>query len=90
MAWEELEDSLGYWFARQRARAGGWKLLFLLALAGLVALNVFILPEHPHFELDRHPGFWAAFGLGVTVIMTVLLKKIIAHVIGRREDYYDH
>ncbi|AGW12182.1 hypothetical protein [Megalodesulfovibrio gigas] len=89
MAWDELQNSLGSWFARQRNNAAAWRLAFFVALGAMVVMNLFLRPAHPHFGVDALPGFWAVFALGTAVIMALVLKKIVAKLIGRREDYYD-
>lgn len=45
--------------------------------------------DHPHFVFDAYPGFWAAFGIGVAIIMTLVLKKFVFLLIGKSEDYYE-
>ncbi|GAB7079913.1 hypothetical protein [Megalodesulfovibrio paquesii] len=89
MAWDEMQNSLGSWFARQRAKAAAWKLAFFVALGVMVAANFFLRPAHPHFGYDAWPGFWAIFALVTAVLMALVLKKFVAKLIGRREDYYD-
>lgn len=89
MAWDEMQNSLGSWFARQRTKAALWKRAFFVALGVLVAGSFVLKPAHPHFGYDSLPGFWAVFGLGVAVIMALVLKQFVAKCIGRREDYYD-
>ncbi len=37
--------------------------LFLVLLALLLALSLFIRPAHPHFEAEALFGFWPLFGL---------------------------
>ena len=65
-----------------------WRMLFFAVLAILVVLN-FVVPNlHPHFVVDKYPGFWPVFGLVVGVIMIFLVKKIIQPLIKRPEDYY--
>ncbi|MFW5734467.1 MAG: hypothetical protein ACOCWR_05355 [Oceanidesulfovibrio sp.] len=44
--------------------------------------------DAPHFVLDIWPGFWPAFSLLAAVGMILVLKKIVAKVLGRREDFY--
>ncbi|PIP37069.1 MAG: hypothetical protein COX19_17575 [Desulfobacterales bacterium CG23_combo_of_CG06-09_8_20_14_all_51_8] len=58
-------------------------------LAALVAANIFILPHHPHFALEKFPGFWAIFGAGCGLAFVVILKKIIFLMISRPEDFYE-
>lgn len=53
------------------------------------ATSVFMEIDHPHFVYDAYPAFWAVFGLGVALLMTVILKKIVFPILGRPEDLYD-
>ncbi|NJB67682.1 hypothetical protein GGQ74_001322 [Desulfobaculum xiamenense] len=84
-----LGERIGNWLSWQRLRAAAWKKALFVVLGILVALNVFIHPHEPHFGLDAYPGFWAAFGCGFAVVMTVILKKIVFPILGKPEDYYD-
>ena len=65
------------------------KWLFFAWLAALVAANVFIIPHHPHFELEKIPGFWAGFGVVAGLAFVLILKKIIFLIISRSEDFYE-
>lgn len=66
---------------------------FLYALYGflglLLVVNLFLLPHEPHFALDKYPGFWAVFGLGVCCFMILFLKKLYSHLVARPEDLYE-
>lgn len=44
--------------------------------------------DAPHFVLDKWPGFWPAFSLLASVGMILVLKKVVAKVLGRKEDFY--
>jgi len=79
-------QSLGDWLDRARERSQAWKKALFIVLAALVALNLFITPEHPHFSGEGLPGFWAIFSLGAAVIMVVVLKKIVYPLLARPED----
>ncbi len=72
-----------------RKHVGVFRTLFFGAIAVLIGLNFIIRVHHPHFELERFPGFWFAFGLAGAVTMTLVLKKVIFHIIGKQEDFYD-
>jgi hypothetical protein len=65
------------------------KWLLFAWLAALVGLNVLIYPHHPHFELEKIPGFWAGFGVAIGLAFVFILKKIIFHIISRSEDFYE-
>jgi uncharacterized membrane protein HdeD (DUF308 family) len=66
-----------------------WKTGFWIFLGLLVGANFFVHPHHAEFGLDAHPGFWAAFGLMVTVIMVFVMKKIIQPMLVRPEEKID-
>lgn len=84
-----LRDRIGNWLSWQRQKATGWKYALFIALGGLLVANIFLHPHHPHFQLETYWGFWALFGFGVSVLMTVVLKKIVFPIISRSEDLYD-
>ena len=61
---------------------------FYGVLAVLLILNVPFVTHHPHFVLDKYPGFFAVFGLFVGLGMVIIMKKIVQPFIKRKEDYY--
>ncbi len=69
-------------------KAALWKKVMFAVLGLLVVLNIFIPNHHPHFGVDRAPGFWPAFGFFVGVVMVFFVKKIVQPLIKRPEDYY--
>lgn len=79
-------QSLCAWLDRARANARGWQKAFFVVLAVLVALNFFVTPHQAHFPGEGAPGFWAAFALGASVVMVVVLKKIVYPLLARPED----
>jgi len=84
-----LKDSLGDWLEWQRRKTKFWFYLLIVFMAVLVLLNFKFGPHPPHFGYDGIPGFWLVFGFGVAVIMTVILKKGVAIILGKSEDFYD-
>lgn len=66
-----------------------WKIGFFLFLAAIVGANFFIHPHHVEFGLDAYPGFWAAFGLVITVVVVFVMKKIIQPLLVRPEEDVD-
>lgn len=60
-----------------------------LVVTGEVHHTPFMQVDHPHFVIDVWPGFWAVFGFGVAVAMTLVLKKFIFLLIGKAEDFYE-
>lgn len=81
-------NSLGTFFELLRSKHGLWRNVFLVILAGLVALNLFVRPEEPHFGLDAYPGFFLVLGLIAGVLMIVILEKVIRPLLVRKEDFY--
>jgi hypothetical protein len=84
-----MNSGLGIMLEKMRDNWKTWRMIFFVVLAVLVALNFFIHPHHPHFGLDKYPGFWAIFGCGIGLVMVLVMKKIVQPTIGRKEDYYD-
>ncbi len=66
-----------------------WKMAFFVFLAGLVGMNVVLHPHHAHFALETRIGFWAGFGVAVSVTLILVLKKIIYPLINKPEAFYD-
>ena len=73
----------------QEGGAKGLKKLMFVSLGVLVLLNVFIQAPHPHFDLEKLPGFWALFGLIVAVVLGKLAKGAAHTFLGKDEDYYE-
>jgi hypothetical protein len=46
------------------------------------------LHDHPHFDIERIPGFYAGFGFAAFVII-VMLGKQLRKLVKREEGYYD-
>ncbi len=65
-------------------KKGLWIFLGLILLA-----NFFIHPHEAEYGLDAYPGFWAVFGLLVTVAMVFVMKKIIQPMLVRPEEHTD-
>ncbi|MBI4799752.1 MAG: hypothetical protein HY794_13700 [Desulfarculus sp.] len=72
-----------------RGGAKGLKKLMFVSLGVLVLLNVLIQVPHPHFDLEKLPGFWALFGLIVAVVLGKLAKGAAHTFLGKDEDYYE-
>lgn len=84
-----MNSGLGLLLEKMRDNWKAWRMIMFVVLALLVVLNFFIHPHHPHFGIDKYPGFWAVFGCGVGLGMVIIMKKIVQPTIGRKEDYYD-
>ncbi|MUM76906.1 hypothetical protein GKC30_04580 [Pseudodesulfovibrio sp. F-1] len=82
------QNGLGELLAKFRDNRKTWKIIFFAVLAVLLVLNVPFVTHHPHFGLDKYPGFFAGFGLVVGLGMVIVMKKIIQPFIARKEDYY--
>jgi hypothetical protein len=63
--------------------------LMFAGLGLLVVLNLFITPHHPHFGLEKIPGFWALFGLLGALILAKGAKGAAHTFLGKDEDYYE-
>ena len=75
------------WFERpQNIRKLIWGLV-AVSVAAIVA-ELLWPNHHPHFEIEKIPGFQAAFGFAAFVIV-VMLGKVLRLVVSRPEDYYD-
>ncbi len=82
------QEKLGELLAKWRDNATTWKYIFFGVLIVLLLLNIPFVTHHPHFGLDKYPGFFAGFGLIVGLGMVILMKKIVQPFIRRKEDYY--
>lgn len=82
------QKGLGGLLAKWSENWKAWRIIFFVTLAVLLVLNVPFVTHHPHFGLDKYPGFFAAFGLIVGLGMVIVMKKIIQPFIARKEDYY--
>ena len=80
---------------------GGWfddpkhvriALYVLYAICGLLLVADVVLyaalHDHPHFEIERIPGFYAGLGF-VALVVIVMLGKRFGTLVKREEDYYD-
>jgi hypothetical protein len=85
---QDREPSVGEPAGQQEGGAKGIKRLMFLSLGALVLLNVLIHAPHPHFGLEKLPGFWALFGLVVAVVLGRLAKGAAHAFLGKDEDYY--
>jgi uncharacterized membrane protein HdeD (DUF308 family) len=74
---------------KARDNASLWKKAMFTVLGILVGINVFLHPHHAHFALETKVGFWALFGVVVSVALVLVLKKIIYPLINKPEAFYD-
>lgn len=82
------QKGLGGLLAKWSENTKPWKYAFYGVLLVLLVLNVPFVTHHPHFGLDKYPGFFAGFGLIVGLAMVIIMKKIVQPFIARKEDYY--
>jgi uncharacterized membrane protein len=83
------DQPAGQAMGKEGAVARVLKKLMFVSLGVLVLLNVLIQAPHPHFDLEKLPGFWALFGLIGTVVLGRLAKGAAHTFLGKDEDYYD-
>lgn len=60
----------------------------LVALCVLSVLADFFYTKHPHFSVERWPGFYALYGFTGSVAL-VLSAKGLRRFLRRDEDYYE-
>ena len=82
------QKGLGDILAKWRDNWKTWRTIFFVTLGVLLLLNVPFVTHHPHFGLDKYPGFFAGFGFVVGLAMVIIMKKIVQPFIARKEDYY--
>jgi len=73
----------------QRKKTNAWKIFFFTILCFILIVNIFIRVHHPHFELEKIPGFWAVFGFAGAIILGLISKAIAHRFLERSEDFYD-
>jgi uncharacterized membrane protein HdeD (DUF308 family) len=66
-----------------------WRKLFWGVLLAMLIANFFIHPHHAEYVLDAYLGFWPLFGLVVTLLMVLVMKKVVQPLIDRSEDGND-
>jgi uncharacterized membrane protein HdeD (DUF308 family) len=81
--------SFSHLLIKARDNASFWKKALFTALGILLGINLFLHPHHAHFAMETTIGFWAVFGVVVSVIMVLVLKKIIYPLINKPEAFYD-
>jgi hypothetical protein len=60
----------------------------LTALCVLLLIADFFYTKHPHFSVERWPGFYALYGFTGSVAL-VLTAKGLRRFLRRDEDYYE-
>ncbi len=66
-----------------------WSILGLLTLASFIIGMMYHDPHHNHFW-DITPGFWMLFGAAGCAVLVYVAKIILAPIIYKKEDYYNH
>lgn len=74
------------WFERQANINKLW--YGILVIAGLLTISEFAYERHPHFEIEKIPGFFEIFGF-IAFVFIVFAGKALRPLIMRDEDYYD-
>ena len=67
-------------------RAFNWGLY--LACAGAAAGGFYWKKDHPHFEIEGFPVFFALYGFAMFMGI-VLIGQHLRKLVGRKEDYYE-
>lgn len=81
-----MSANLGNFLDRMRRKyIRAWKVGFFVFLGAGAAVNFFHRPHEAEYVLDTWPGFWPVFGLGVSVTMVFLMKKIVQPLLVRPE-----
>jgi hypothetical protein len=85
-----VSTSLGKFLdGMRKGNIWAWKLGLFVFLGAALAVNFFIHPRLPEYSLDNYPGYWALFGLLVSVAMILVMKKIVYPLLKRPEDKDD-
>ena len=84
-------DKQKHWLYREENRRKLW--LIQIAILALAIVPEFFIHHHAYFEahgiqVDARPGFYAWYGFATCAVM-VVVAKILAFVLKRRDDYYD-
>lgn len=69
-------------------RTLGWLLTALVVVAIALFAADPLVEKHPHFEVERWPGFYAVAG-ACSALLAVLVAALLRPVVERPEDYYD-
>ena len=80
------EPEQDHWLARPATIRQLWA-VFVLVLAGLVALDLVVTP-HPNFDLDSRFGFGAWFGF-LSCVVLIVFAKALGALLKRPDTYYD-
>jgi hypothetical protein len=75
-----------HWLTRTRTIRRLW-VGFVIALAFTV-LGEYLVDRHPHFTLDRLPGFNAIYGF-LACAALILFAKLIGLPLKRADTYYE-
>lgn len=77
-----------YFFDRKRNIKLVVAMLFICCTA-LVVVGFIAPVEHPHFEWERYPQFYAVYGFVAFVVLVLAAKWFLRPLVKRDEDYYD-
>jgi len=86
----DIRKNIGNYLEDQRQKTSFWKKFLYAILIVLVGLNLFIYTHHPHFSLEKLPGFWAVFGVIAAILLAKFAKGASHTILGKHEDFYDN
>ena len=66
-----------------------WKIGLFVFLGAALTVNFFVYPHQAQYFIDNYPGYWALFGLLVSVAMILVMKKIVYPLLKGPEDKDD-
>jgi hypothetical protein len=74
---------------RKGRNVRAWKIVLFVFLGAALTVNFFVYPHRAQYFIDNYPGYWAVFGLLVSVAMVVAMKKIVQPLLKRPEETDD-
>jgi len=64
--------------------------VFLFIIAILEVITVKVLHwGHGYFWFEDIPAFSSGYGFGSCLLIIIAAKFVLAHLVGKKEDYYD-
>ena len=75
-----------HWLVRPETIRKLW--IGFIAILALTVLAEFFIEAHPHFEIEKLPGFNALLGF-IGCVILVFGSKLVGMWLKRRDDYYD-
>jgi hypothetical protein len=81
-----MSDGRKHWLVRPETVRKLWG-GFAAVLVATVAVGL-LVQGHPHFDIERLPGFYAWYGF-LTCVAMVLVARLLGRFLKRRDTYYD-